>query len=83
MFNPSKADCITILSAASSVTGQGTLLDLDYKRLGLSRNGMETAASFLIERDCFTRYVNGGGDHIAVGGLSLQGRLRLDQLSNG
>jgi hypothetical protein len=82
MFNPSKADCITILSAASRVTGQGTLLDLDYKRLGLSRNGMETAASFLIERDCFTGYVN-GGDHIAVGGLSLQGRLRLDQLANG
>jgi hypothetical protein len=82
MFHPSKADCITILSAASHVTPSGALLKLDCQRLGLSCNGLETAASFLIERDCFTKYSNGDGQ-IAVGCLSLQGRLRLDQLANG
>ncbi|CAH2781705.1 MAG: FIG00458039: hypothetical protein [uncultured Paraburkholderia sp.] len=54
MLNPSKSDCITILSAAS----------------------------FLIERACFRRYQEGDG-HYAVGALSLQGRWRLEQLSNG
>lgn len=43
---------------------------------------MLAAAHFLIERACFRRYQEGDG-HYAVGGLSLQGRLRLDQLSNG
>ena len=43
---------------------------------------METAAAFLVERACFKRYSEADG-HYAVGGLSLQGRLRLDQLSNG
>ena len=81
MLNPSGADCIAILSAASRIADQNTLLDLNYQNLGLSRNGMETAASFLIERACFTRHreVNG---HTAVGGLSLQGRMRLEQLAN-
>jgi hypothetical protein len=81
MLNPSRADCIAILSAASRIADQNTLLDLNYQNLGLSRNGMETAASFLIERACFTRHreVNG---HTAVGGLSLQGRMRLEQLAN-
>lgn len=81
MLNPSRADCIAILSAASRIADQTTLLDLNYKNLGLSRNGMETAASFLIERDCFMRHreING---QTAVGGLSLQGRMRLDQLAN-
>jgi len=81
MLNPSRADCIAILSAASRIADQNTLLDLNYTNLGLSRNGMETAASFLIERACFTRHreVNG---HTAVGGLSLQGRMRLEQLAN-
>ena len=81
MLNPSRADCIAILSAASRIADKTTLIDLDYKHLGLSRNGMETAASFLIERDCFTRHQEVDG-HTAVGGLSLQGRMRLDQLAN-
>lgn len=82
MPNPLRADCIVILSAASRISDKTTLVDLDYKRLGLSRNGMEVAASFLIERDCFTghREVNG---QVAIGPLSLQGRMRLDQLANG
>jgi len=42
---------------------------------------METAASFLIERACFTRHREIDG-RTAVGGLSLQGRMRLDQLAN-
>lgn len=82
MLNPSKADCIAILSAASGLSDSDSLMPLDCARLGLSRNAMETAASFLIERACFTRYTNGDG-RIAVGNLSLQGRLRLDQLANG
>jgi hypothetical protein len=82
MLNPSKADCIAILTAASRVCGADSLLALDHKHLGLSRNAMETAAAFLTERACFTRYSYGAGG-IYVGGLSLQGRLRLDQLANG
>jgi hypothetical protein len=81
MLNPSKSDCITILSAASELADD-SMLPLDAGRLGLSRNGMLAAASFLIERACFKRYQDGDG-HYAVGGLSLQGRLRLDQLANG
>ena len=81
MLNPSKSDCITILSAASQLPDD-SLLALDFRTLGISRNGMETAAAFLIERACFKRYSEADG-HYAVGGLSLQGRLRLDQLSNG
>jgi hypothetical protein len=81
MLNPSKSDCITILSAASELTDD-SMLPLDAGRLGLSRNGMLAALSFLIERACFKRYREGDG-HYAVGGLSLQGRLRLDQLANG
>lgn len=82
MPNPLRADCIAILSAASRIADTTTLIDLDYKDLGLSRNGMEVAASFLIERDCFTRHREENG-LLAVGGLSLQGRLRLEQLANG
>ena len=81
MLNPSKSDCITILSAASQLPDD-SLLPLDFRTLGLSRNGMETAAAFLIERACFKRYSETDG-HYAVGGLSLQGRWRLEQLSNG
>ncbi|HEY3598020.1 MAG TPA: hypothetical protein VGL08_10985 [Paraburkholderia sp.] len=81
MLSPSKSDCITILSAASQLA-DGSLLPLDSRVLGLSRNGMQTAASFLVERACFKRYREADG-HYAVGSLSLQGRLRLDQLSNG
>ncbi|OTP80852.1 hypothetical protein PAMC26510_01215 [Caballeronia sordidicola] len=43
---------------------------------------MEVAATFLIERDCFTQHRDING-LLAVGGLSLQGRMRLEQLSNG
>jgi hypothetical protein len=86
MINPSKADCIAILCAAQRAAQQGTLLkldpELDPEHLGLTRNGMETAAAFLMERDCFTRRTDSNG-HVAVSGLSLQGRLRLDQLANG
>jgi hypothetical protein len=81
MLNPSKVDCITILSAASELDDDD-LLSLDPRSLGLSRNGMETAAVFLIERACFKRHHDADG-YYAVGGLSLQGRLRLDQLANG
>lgn len=81
MLNPSKSDCITILSAASELA-DGSMLPLEAGRLGLSRNGMQAAAAFLIERACFKHYQRGEG-HYAVGGLSLQGRLRLDQLANG
>ena len=81
MLNPSKADCIKILSAASELNDD-SMLPLDHGRLGLSRNGMLAAAVFLIERACFRRYQQGAGQY-AVGALSLQGRLRLDQLSNG
>ncbi|MFC0400731.1 hypothetical protein [Paraburkholderia rhizosphaerae] len=81
MLNPSKSACISILSAASELPDD-KLLSLDCRTLGLSRNGMDTAARFLIERACFNRYSDAGG-HYAVGSLSLQGRLRLDQLANG
>jgi hypothetical protein len=81
MLNPSKSDCITILAAASQLAGD-SMLPLDHDRLGLSRNGMLTAASFLVERACFRRYQQDAG-HYAVGALSLQGRWRLDQLANG
>ncbi|AET88650.1 MULTISPECIES: hypothetical protein [Caballeronia] len=82
MLYPSKADCIAILSAASRVPDADTLLALDYTHLGLSRNAMVTAAAFLTERDCFSRYSFGVAG-VSVGALSLQGRLRLDQLANG
>jgi hypothetical protein len=81
MLNPSKSDCITILAAASKLADD-SMLPLDAGRLGLSRNGMQTALVFLLERACFKRYHEGDG-HYAVGSLSLQGRLRLDQLVNG
>jgi hypothetical protein len=81
MLNPSKSDCITILSAASELADD-SMLPLDHGRLGLTRNGMLAAASFLTERGCFRRYEEESG-HYAVGALSLQGRLRLDQLANG
>jgi hypothetical protein len=81
MLNPSKSDCITILSAASELADD-SMLPLDHGRLGLTRNGMLAAAAFLIERACFRDYQEGDG-HYAVGALSLQGRLRLEQLANG
>ncbi|SPB15948.1 hypothetical protein NOV72_03147 [Caballeronia novacaledonica] len=82
MLYPSKADCIAILSAASRVSDAEALLALDHRHLGLSRNAMETAAAFLTERGCFSHYTFGVAG-VSVGALSLQGRLRLDQLANG
>jgi hypothetical protein len=82
MLYPSKADCIAILSAASRVSDADMLLALDHKNLGLSRNAMDAAAAFLTERGCFNRYTF-GVTGVSVGALSLQGRLRLDQLANG
>ena len=55
MQNPSKTDCIAILSAARELR-DGSLISLDPKALGLSRNGMDTAMSFLLERACFTSF---------------------------
>jgi hypothetical protein len=81
MQNPSKVDCITILSAARELSDDA-LLHLDARTLGLTRNAMETAAAFLIERACFKRHRDGDGQY-AVGGLSLQGKLRLEQFVNG
>jgi hypothetical protein len=81
MLNPSKSDCITILKAASELADD-SLLPLDAGHLGLSRNRMLAAVLFLIERACFKHYRKGDG-HYAVGGLSLQGRLRLEQLADG
>jgi hypothetical protein len=81
MLNPSKVDCITILSAAREL-GDGAWLHLDPHSLGLTRNRMQAALSFLIERGCFKQHSHGNGRH-AVGGLSLQGRLRLDQFISG
>jgi hypothetical protein len=82
MLNPSRADCIAILSAASRVRDSDSLLALDHTHLGLSRNAMVNAAVFLTERGCFNRYTL-DADEFAVGALSLQGRMRLDQLANG
>ncbi len=81
MQNPTKVDCITILSAAREL-GDDAMLALDPRTLGLTRNAMDTAAAFLIERGCFKRHQDGDG-HYAVGSLSLQGKLRLDQFMYG
>jgi hypothetical protein len=81
MLNPTKADCIAILSAVSRLPDHATL-DLDRQLPGLSRNGMKTAAAFLSERDCFKQHPDSNG-HLEVDGLSLQGRLRLEQLAQG
>ena len=82
MFTPSKTDCITILSAADTLRDDSEMMPLNAQRLGLSRNSMEAAAIFLIERGCFLLHREDVGSY-EVGRLSLQGRLRLDQLTNG
>jgi hypothetical protein len=82
MLQPTKADCIAILSAASRMRETDSLLALDHTRLGLSRNAMVNAAVFLTERGCFSSYTF-GESQFSVGTLSLQGRMRLDQLANG
>ena len=82
MLNLSKAACIQILRKASKLN-EGALLRLDPKRLGLTRNDVETAVLFLIERACFIRYQRESDGYYTVGGLSLQGKLRLDQLTTG
>jgi hypothetical protein len=81
MLHPTKADCIAILSAASRMSDADSLA-LDPIRLGLSRNALMNAAVFLTERGCFRHYTLGDSG-FSVGALSLQGRLRLDQLANG
>jgi hypothetical protein len=81
MQNPSKTDCIAILSAARELR-DGSSISLDPQSLGLSRNGMDTAMAFLLERACFTSHQQADG-HYEVGALSLQGKLRLEQLANG
>ncbi|KMQ79644.1 hypothetical protein BPMI_04415c [Candidatus Burkholderia pumila] len=81
MLHPSKANCIAILSAASCVSDTDSLLVLDPTRLGLSRHALVNAAVFLTERGCFSRYTCEVG-HFSVSALSLQGRMRLDQLAN-
>ncbi|KMZ12142.1 hypothetical protein BHUM_06424 [Candidatus Burkholderia humilis] len=82
MLNPSRADCIAILSAASCGGDSDSLLALNHTHLGLSRNAMVNAAVFLTERGCFSRYTLDVGE-FSVGALSLQGRMWLDQLANG
>jgi hypothetical protein len=82
MLNPSKADCIAVLSAVSQMGDADSLLALDHSDLGLSRYAMVNAAVFLGERGCFNRYTF-GANGFAVGALSLQGRMRLTQLSDG
>lgn len=79
MLTPSKSDCITVLSAASHIANPAEVVSLDPAALGLTMNQMTTTASFLGERACFLTYRR-GVDQCAVGALSLQGRLRLDQL---
>ncbi len=71
-----------ILSAVSRVRETDALLAIDHTRLGLSRNAMVNAAVFLTERGCFCHYTLDVGQY-SVGALSLQGRMRLDQLANG
>jgi hypothetical protein len=79
---PSKADCIAVLSAASRVSNASDRVRLNCSTLGLSRNRLDATAVFLIERDCFVRCHSGEGVY-EVGGLSLQGKLRLEQLVHG
>jgi hypothetical protein len=81
MLAPSKSDCITVLSAASGMRDAGTLMKLDAAALGLSDNTLKATASFLTERGCFASYREEHGDY-SIGALSLQGRLRLEQLAS-
>ncbi len=81
MHNPSRTDCIAILSAASRVGEADSLLALDHTHLGLSRNAMVRGRVSDRARLFQSLYLRHPG--FAVGALSLQGRMRLDQLSNG
>lgn len=82
MLTPSKSDCIALLSAANRVVGADDVVRLSYENLGLSRNCLDATATFLMERACFKRCSGGQGTY-DVGGLSLQGKLRLEQLVHG
>jgi hypothetical protein len=82
MLTPSKADCIAVLSAASRVANVNDRVSLNCSSLGLSRNRLDATAAFLMERDCFVRCQGAQGSY-EVGGLSLQGKLRLEQLVHG
>ena len=79
MQNPSKTDCIAILSAARELR-DGSLISLDPKALGLSRFGMDTAMSFLLERACFTSHQQADG-HYAV--LDQGRRSLVDWITSG
>jgi hypothetical protein len=82
MLTPSKADCIAVLSAASRAANANDRVRLNCTTLGLSRNSLDATAAFLMERDCFVRCQGAQGSY-EVGGLSLQGKLRLEQLVHG
>ncbi len=82
MLTPSKADCIVLLSAASRAGDTSSMVRLHHANLGLSRNRLDATVAFLMERACFLRCRDVGGSY-EVGGLSLQGKLRLDQLVQG
>jgi hypothetical protein len=82
MLTPSKADCIAVLSAASRAANANDRVHLDCSTLGLSRNCLDATTAFLMERDCFVRCQGAQGSY-EVSGLSLQGRLRLEQLVHG
>jgi hypothetical protein len=82
MLTPSKSDCIAILSAANRLAGADEVVRLSYENLGLSRNRFDATAAFLMERACFKR-CSGGQGRCEVGALSLQGKLRLEQLIHG
>lgn len=82
MLTPSKSDCIAILSAAQRVACADEVVRLSSQNLGLSRNRLDATATFLMERDCFVRCSGAHGNY-EVGALSLQGKLRLDQLVHG
>jgi hypothetical protein len=82
MLTPSKADCIAVLSAASRAANANDRVHLNCTTLGLSRNSLDATAAFLMERDCFVRCQGAQGTY-EVSGLSLQGKLRLEQLVHG
>ncbi|RKP56478.1 hypothetical protein [Pararobbsia silviterrae] len=82
MLTPSKSDCIALLSAAGRVADAQDVVRLNCQNLGLSQNCLDATATFLMERGCFV-HIHGSHGHYEVGGLSLQGKLRLDQLVHG
>ncbi|SDV50956.1 hypothetical protein SAMN05216551_11456 [Chitinasiproducens palmae] len=74
-----RSNCIAILSLAGRLAPDAPPQPLDAAMLGLGRNDLETTAAFLVERGCFMSHRISAREY-AVGPLSLQGRLRLQQL---